>query len=919
MTDTTPRPTSLISRSFTRPHESVWDTVVWARRDATILEGDKVIFEQKNVEFPSHWSQGSIKITAQKYFRGRMDDPAREYSVKQMVGRVAKTITNWGVEQGYFDARLPGEYVKDREWGDEALAFYDELTYILLHQFAAFNSPVWFNVGFEEHPQCHACFINGIKDTLKGEDGINDWITKETAIFAGGSGSGIDLSPLRGSMEPLSKGGFASGPVSFMRAADANAGTISSGGKTRRAAKMVSLLVDHPDIRDFIWCKALEEDRLEAMERAGLIKGIDERGAYGSYQNANNSVRVTDDFMKLVEARTVGDNWALRKRGHHDGTHSGEVAELLNAFGLWLEIAKAAWRCADPGIQYHTTINSMNTSPATGPITASNPCSEYMHIDDSACNLASLNVLKFMKDDGTFHTAHIQHVTDVMTLAMDILIDAASYPTEKIKRNAHRHRQLGLGHCNGGAALMRAGVPYDSKRGRDLLGAFTAIVGGRSYRMSAHIAEKMEPYEAWSDSKDGVSNSAAHLTVMDKHRDSVMDLVASCDEQSEEYRLALTALEDWHDAIDAGQKFGYRNAQATVLAPTGTISFLMDCDTTGIEPDWSLLKIKDLAGGGQETIVNKQVGPALKNLGYATHEIAEALQTLNSSVAEFMEWLDPPERPVFHTANDISVEGHIGMMAACQPYLSGAISKTVNMPEDSTPEDIADTYLLGWKSGLKALAIYRDGSKGTQPLNNKTDPSPSEASPRPTRRRLPATRSGDTHKANVAGTEFYITLNRYEDGTLGEMFLTGIGKEGSITRGSMNAWATTFSVLLQDGHELEDILEKYIGQTFEPRGITTNPEIPFCTSMVDYIGKYIASRYASDEFCHEHGVQTEGAKLIAKQQTALIQEHEVPSMPTKVTRALSLAGPPCEKCQTPMQRTGTCFTCPNCFENTGCG
>ena len=656
-------------------------------------------FEQRGVEFPKSWSQNATNIVAQKYFRGKLGSEQRESSVKQMISRVAGTIAGWGRDAGYFATP------------EDADAFEMELTAILLHQKAAFNSPVWFNVGFEERPQCSACFILSVEDTIES---ILDWNTKEGMIFRGGSGSGINLSNIRGSVEHLSKGGLASGPVSFMRGADAWAGTIKSGGKTRRAAKMVVLDVDHPDIEDFVWCKAREEEKAGALRDAGFDMSIDGEGFTSiQYQNANNSVRVTDRFMQAV---ADGDDWDLTARVGGKPTKTIEAGELMN------QIADAAWRCADPGVQYDTTINRWHTCPESGRINASNPCSEYMHVDDSACNLASLNLMKFRREDGSFDVGEFEHSVDIVFLAQEIIVGSSSYPTEEIAANAVAFRQLGLGYANLGALLMSDGLPYDSEQGRSVAAAITALMTGRAYRQSARIAAGATgPYEAYE------RNLEPHNAVMRMHRDAAHEI----DDGSVEDGLLAAARRAWDEAVELGEEHGYRNAQATVLAPTGTISFLMDCDTTGIEPDFSLVKFKELVGGGKMTIVNRSVPLALRTLGYSETEVEQ----IDAHIAEKATIIGAPGLKEEHLAvfdvavgeRAISHTGHIDMMAATQPFISGAISKTVNLPESATVADIADAYTRGWKGGLKALAIYRDGSKTAQALRTDAQEKEPEA------------------------------------------------------------------------------------------------------------------------------------------------------------------------------------------------
>jgi ribonucleoside-diphosphate reductase alpha chain len=935
--ETAPGAALSVKRLFTSPDTHPFDTVEWELRDARIGHGDRVAFEQADVEFPKSWSQNATNIVAQKYFRGQIGHPARERSVKQMIGRVAGTIAGWGRERAYFATE------------EDAEAFEAELTHILLHQMAAFNSPVWFNVGFEESPQCSACFILSVEDTMES---ILEWNTKEGNIFRGGSGSGINLSNIRGSMEPLAKGGTASGPVSFMRGADSWAGTIKSGGKTRRAAKMVVLDVDHPDIREFIWCKAKEEDKAEALRDAGFDMSIDGDGFKSiQYQNANNSVRITDEFMRAVEA---DGEWHLTARS------TGEpVGEPIRARELMREIAEAAWRCADPGVQYDTTINQWHTSPKSGRINASNPCSEYMHVDDSACNLASLNLMKFRRPDGTLDVESFEHTVDVMLLAQEIVVGPSSYPTEEIGVNARAFRQLGLGYANLGAYLMSNGMPYDSDAGRGTAAAITALMTGRAYRESARIASALGPYERYEE------NRQEHNNVMRMHRDASHAIPESACLDTE---LLDASRRSWEQAVDFGEQFGYRNAQATVLAPTGTISFLMDCDTTGVEPDFSLVKFKELVGGGQMTIVNRTVPLALQTLGYTDQQVEQ----IEAHLAEHGTILGAPglaseHLPVFDVAvgeRAISHMGHLKMMGAVQPFISGAISKTVNLPESATVEDIADAYAQAWHLGVKALAIYRDGSKtaqalrtdaqkgkagvgGTQDIDAIVDQAVAkalaEAGPR--RKRMPRERQSITHKFSIGSHEGYITAGMYEDGTVGEIFLTDIGKEGSTLRGMMNSFATAISISLQYGVPLETLVQKFSYMRFEPEGITGNPEIPFAKSMPDYIMRWLASRFLDADAQEELGILTpavrarkaaqEAAQSVSSSDTAGPEAPEAsagdgagtaptvaftdspPVVPARL-QGLDL-GPACSQCGGMMQRTGSCYTCSSCGNNTGCG
>ncbi len=973
LNDVTPGEALSVKRFFTTAGQHAFDTIEWERRDARIAHGDRVAFEQRDVEFPRSWSQNATNIVAQKYFRGQLDSPAREHSVKQMIGRVAGTIADWGRSRGYFASVEDGD------------AFESELAYILVHQMAAFNSPVWFNVGFEESPQASACFILSVQDSM---DSILDWNTKEGKIFLGGSGSGINLSNIRGSMEPLSKGGTASGPVSFMRGADSWAGTIKSGGKTRRAAKMVVLDIDHPDIREFIWCKAKEEKKANALRDAGFDMSIDGEGFTSiQYQNANNSVRLTDDFMRAVER---GDDWHLIARS------TGQpVGDPIPARELMREIADAAWQCADPGVQYDTTINRWHTCPVSGRINASNPCSEYMHVDDSACNLASLNLMKFRGADGSFDVDSFQHCVDIMFLAQEILVGPCSYPTEQIGINARAFRQLGLGYANLGAFLMSNGMAYDSDAGRGTAAAITALMTGRAYLESARVAAAVGPYERYAENRD------AHNAVMRMHRDASH---AIPDEACSDTALLDAARAVWDQTVAAGELHGYRNAQASVLAPTGTISFLMDCDTTGVEPDFSLVKFKELVGGGQMTIVNQTIPMALRTLGYSEEQIEQ----IEAHIDEHATIVGAPDLaaehlPIFDVAvgeRAISHMGHIKMMGAVQPFISGAISKTVNLPYEATIEDIADAYVQAWHCGVKALAIYRDGSKTAQALRTdaqlgktvdaagagytqeQVDELIAEAVANarrtaiaevgPKRNRMPRERQSITHKFSIAGHEGYITAGMYEDGTLGEIFLTDIGKEGSTLRGLLNSFATSISIALQYGVPLEKLVEKFSYMRFEPEGITQNPEIPFAKSMPDYIMRWLASRFLDTDIQEELGIMTPevrarkmaedagtsfsssdtsgpanggngghgnagtgdtaqakpgssgrvlptvaGTAPATTRAAADAMTDTPPVVPARM-RGLDL-GPACSQCGGMMQRTGSCYTCSSCGNNTGCG
>ena len=964
-TESAPSTTGVeVGRRFTRPGEHPFDAVAWEIRDAVIGNPEAPAFEQLGVEFPRSWSQNATNIVAQKYFRGRLGSEERESSVRQMVGRVAGTIARWGREGSYFAS------------DEDAEAFEAELTHILLHQTAAFNSPVWFNVGFEESPQCSACFLLSVEDTMES---ILAWNTKEGLIFRGGSGSGINLSKIRSSKEELSKGGYASGPVSFMRGADSWAGTIKSGGKTRRAAKMVVLDVDHPDILDFVWCKAREEQKAGALRDAGYDMSIDGEGFTSiQYQNANNTVRLSDEFMERVER---DEDWQTTART------TGEPLDTYRARDVLGQISEAAWQCADPGVQYDTTIQEWHTCPNSGRISTSNPCSEYLHVDDSACNLASLNLMKFRREDGTFDVDAFEHVVDVVILAQEILVSPSSYPTEKIGDNARDFRQLGMGYANLGALLMSNGLPYDSDEGRSMAGAITALMTGRAYRKSAEVAAAMGPYAQYE------LNRAPHNHVMRKHRDAAWEL----SEELVENRLLAAARRSWDEAVELGEDHGYRNAQSVVIAPTGTISFLMDCDTTGIEPDFSLVKFKELVGGGQMTIVNQTVPKALETLGYSAEAISQIVAWIDErGTIVGAPGLADEHLPVFDVAvgsRPIGHMGHVRMMAAAQPFVSGAISKTINMPASATVADIADTYTKGWQLGLKALAIYRDGSKTAQALRTdaqdaagegkaaaqaglvteeeaqaRVDTAVKEAvtSAPPRRHRMPNTRESITHKFSIAGHEGYITAGTYPDGQVGEIFLTDVGKEGSTLRGMMNSFATSVSIALQYGVPLETLVRKFAYVRFDPEGITGNPDIPFAKSMPDYIMRWLCSRFCDVDLQEELGVLTPEVRARKASQEALMRgdtagpangggnghsnggtnggnggaakptsETAAPSLPG-TTRAAAEAmtdtppprpaqlqgldlGPACGQCGGMMQRTGSCYTCSSCGNNTGCG
>jgi ribonucleoside-diphosphate reductase alpha chain len=891
-------------RHFTREGVHPFDEVEWEVRDAVIpnyKEGGNA-FEQRGVEFPLTWSQNATNIVAQKYFRGHLGSPERENSVRQMVGRVVDTITGWGVKDGYFATE------------DDARVFADELTHLLVTQKAAFNSPVWFNVGHEPKPQCSACFILSVEDTMSS---ILNWYVEEGTIFKGGSGSGLNLSGIRSSRESLAGGGTASGPVSFMRGADASAGTIKSGGKTRRAAKMVVLNVDHPDIRDFIWCKAVEERKARVLRDAGFDMDLDGRDAYSmQYQNANNSIRVTDEFM---QAYLDDRDWKLK------AVTTGEAVETVRTRDVMREVAQAAWECADPGMQYDTTINDWHTCPASGRINASNPCSEYMHLDNSACNLASLNLLTFMDEEGTFDIASFKHAVEVVFTAQEIIVGNSSYPTGKIERNAKAFRQLGLGYANLGALLMARGLPYDSDGGRAWAGAITALMTGWAYRTSARIAEITGPFAGFSPNRD------AMLRVMRKHR-SAADAI---DAELVPEGLLSAAKAAWDEAIALGEEHGYRNAQATVLAPTGTIGLMMDCDTTGIEPDLALVKNKKLVGGGTMRIVNQTVPRALRKLGYTEDQG----QGIVAYISEHNSVVDAPHiKPEHHAVFDCSMGeraiqymGHVRMMAAAQPFISGAISKTVNMPETVTVEEVEQLFVESWRLGLKAVAIYRDNCKVAQPLSadrrktGKAEPDV-ELPGKPVRRRLPQNRPARTISFAVGDAEGYITAGEYPGDGIGEIFLK-VSKQGSTLSGVMDAFAIAVSLGLQYGVPLEAFAGKFVNMRFEPSGITNDPDIRFASSIVDYVFRRLALEYLPPDKRSGLGVQSiEERKAYAEEQAAgsgdqdprAEQPRLIDITPVERPEARVLDAPLCYSCGARMQPAGSCYVCTGCGSTSGC-
>ena len=888
--------TLAVRRLFTIEGRDPYDEVEWEIRDAHIPGKNGPAFEQKNVEFPKFWSQTATNIVAQKYFRGRMSSPERESSVKHMIGRIVSTVGTWGRDGGYFASE------------DEALTFEAELKAILVNQLAAFNSPVWFNVGFEEKPQCSACFILSIEDNM---DSILDWIRREGVIFRGGSGSGVNLSDLRSSKEQLSKGGYASGPVSFMRGADSSAGTIKSGGKTRRAAKMVVLDVDHPDIEEFIWCKAKEERKARVLEQAGYDMSLDSPDwASIQYQNANNSVRVSNAFM---EAAVEGREFNLTART------DGSVVSTVDARGLLKQIAAAAWECADPGVQYDTTINAWHTLPNTGRINASNPCSEYMSIDDSACNLASLNLMKFRREDGELDVEAFEHACDVVFLAQEILVGYSSYPTPEIERNAKRFRQLGLGYANLGALLMARGLPYDSDEGRAYAAGITALMTGRAYRKSAEIASRMGPFDGYQ------VNRAPMIGVIAKHRASVGNIENSDVVPGD---LLTACRKAWDDALNLGEVHGFRNAQATVLAPTGTISFMMDCDTTGVEPDFSLVKSKRLVGGGEITIVNKTVSAGLEKLGYAPREVDEIVAFVDErNTVVGAPYVKAEHFPVFDCAvgdRAIHYSGHVKMMGAVQPFISGAISKTVNLPETATVDDVSNLYADAWKLGVKAIAIYRDNCKVAQPLSSSG--SDTTTAPPPVlvreRKRLPLDRTEIGRKFQVGDHEGYIHVGLYDDGSPGDIFVD-IAKDGTTMSGLMNSLCLAVSMGLQYGVPPEVYVSKLSHMRFEPSGMTNDTDIRVAKSIVDYIFRWFGKKFLTPE-------QQEEAGILSPEVKAMLADRYANGGETAATPAEALTpgqtalfnswedAVECARCGGRMVRTGSCYTCRDCGTNTGC-
>jgi len=908
-------------RYFTREGVDPFDEIDWELRSATIAnEKGELVFEQRDVEFPTFWSQQATNIVVSKYFRGQVGTPERERSVRQLVGRVVDTITRWAREQEYFASE------------DDLQAFSDELKHLLVYQKGSFNSPVWFNCGFETAPQCSACFINAVQDTMESILGL---AKTEGMLFKFGSGTGSNLSAIRSSKELLAGGGTASGPVSFMKGFDAFAGVIKSGGKTRRAAKMVILNAEHPDIVEFINCKVEEERKAWALIDAGY-DGSFTGPAYASvfFQNSNNSVRVPDGFM-----RAVADDGEWHT---HAVTHPGQVMDTYRARDLMRQIAEATWICGDPGMQFDSTVNDWHTCPNTARINASNPCSEYMFLDDSACNLASINLMKFLDKHDQFDAEAFEKACATFITAQEILVDNASYPTPAIGRNSHDYRPLGLGYANLGALLMSRGLPYDSDAGRDYAATLTAIMHGSAYAQSARVArDHGGPFPGYEKNREPM------LRVMRKHRSALKDI----DKTHVPPSLFDRAQALWDECVELGEAHGYRNAQATVLAPTGTIGFMMDCDTTGVEPDIALVKYKKLVGGGLMKIVNHTVPMALEKLGYTKQEVGEIVGYIDEhETIEGAPHLKEAHLPVFDCAfkpargsRSIHYMGHIKMMGAVQPFISGAISKTVNVPKEATVEEIEQAYIDAWRIGAKAVSIYRDGSKRTQPLNTSNDaikgvsPAESEALV-PRRHKLPDERQSITHKFDIAGHEGYITVGLYEDGQPGELFLT-MAKEGSTISGFADAFAQAVSYALQYGVPLQDLVDKFSHVRFEPSGMTRNPDIRFAKSVVDYIFRWLAVKFLSEEAQYRAGVNNREETTTPEQLTldvkALADDGTKGTQGAKGTKGTKGAeteakasafasiqnqedAPPCSTCGSIMIRNGACYKCANCGTTSGC-
>jgi ribonucleoside-diphosphate reductase alpha chain len=899
----------VFERYFTDGKISPFDKMEWEKRTALIgNEKGVTIFKQEGVEVPKSWSQTATNIVTSKYFHGKPGTPEREGSVRQLISRVVTTIVRWGEEGGYFANPASRE------------AFKDELTHLLVEQKMSFNSPVWFNVGVQAKPQCSACFINSVHDSMESIMGLT---RTEGMLFKWGSGTGTNFSTLRGSRETLSGGGIASGPVSFMKGFDAFAGVIKSGGKTRRAAKMVILNIDHPDIVEFIECKVKEEKKAHVLIAQGYDSSIDGE-AYSSifFQNANHSVRVTDDFMQAVEENR--DWWTKN-------VTDGQPNEKLSARELLNKVSDSTWHCGDPGMQFDTTVNRWHTCKTTARINASNPCSEYMFLDDTACNLASLNLMKYQGPHGQFDVEAFRRAVDVTITAQEILVDNASYPTPKIAENSHNFRPLGLGYANLGALLMSMALPYDSSEGRDVAASITALMCGEAYAQSARVAERLGPFSGYAVNREPM------LDVIRMHRNSMRGIKPE-HVQPELYRGAQEA---WDNALELGEKHGFKNSQVTVLAPTGTIGFMMDCDTTGIEPDLALVKLKKLVGGGVIKIVNNTVPQALMKLGYTPEQTSEIVSYIDKNgKIDGAPFLKEEHVPVFDCSlatsggRSIAWTGHVRMMAAAQPFLSGAISKTINMPENSSIEDITNAYIESWKLGLKAVAIYRDNSKRSQPLNaagNKTDEKKAEAVAEPEQRELfaraqrekmPVERTSVTHKFSVGGHEGYITVGMYGDGRPGEIFIK-MSKEGSTLSGVMDGLALTISLGLQYGVPLKVFVDKLVNTRFEPSGISANPNIRFATSVLDYIARWLGGRFISADYLKLNGLPPADGTIIAGTMVGSVPT--IAPVPPHKTEASSTSprdahegAPTCSECGMLMVPNGACYKCENCGSTSGC-
>ncbi|MFZ1249224.1 MAG: vitamin B12-dependent ribonucleotide reductase [Candidatus Saccharimonadales bacterium] len=928
-----------IRRLFTQPKSKAYDAISWVKRDSSIKNPftGEAVFEQKGVEIPESWSLNALNIVAQKYFTGTPGTEEREKSLKQLIDRVVDTVVRQGQQEGYFDSAT------------EAETYREELKYVLATQRAAFNSPVWFNIGAPERAQqASACFILGVEDTMPS---ILQWYTDEGMIFKGGSGSGVNVSSIRSSVEPLGKSaGTASGPLSFMRGADASAGAIKSGGKTRRAAKMVILNADHPDIEEFIWCKSIEEDKARALQAAGFDMSLDGKDIFSvQYQNANNSVRVTDEFMQAVENDS---DWDLK------AVSTGKTVRTVKARHIFRQFAEAAWRCADPGMQFDTVINKWHTTPNAGRINGSNPCSEYMHLDNSACNLASINLLHYLNDDFSFDIESFKHTVELMFTAQEILVGYSSYPTERITKNARAYRELGIGYANLGALLMAQGLPYDSPEGRAQAAAITAILTGHSYATSAKMARKVGPFAGFHKDRENM------LKVLRMHREAVNHIDASFVSED----LLNAAATAWDEAVELGEVYGVRNSQASVLAPTGTIGLMMDCDTTGIEPDLGLVKVKKLVGGGTMSIVNQTVPRALKALGYTPEQVNDIVAYIDTEKTILgAPHLRKDHEPVFACSmgdNSIHYLGHVKMMSAVQPFLSGAISKTVNMPETATVEDIEQLHIDSWKMGLKAVAIYRDNCKVAQPLSmakkdgdDKKEETSVAATPvsddgkivlkGAVRRKLPRKRNSRTYRFVVADLEGFFTVGEYPDGTPGELFIS-VSRQGSTLAGLMDSFAISMSHGLQYGVPLKSYVKTLRGTSFAPFGITDDPEIRTASSVTDYIMRRLALDYLSFDDRLELGLAS--FEDMPESQTSLLEEDsteqtETATVPADVPKQTTIGGsqtvtqpmapgvndtttakktvndstaPLCYNCGNQTQRSGSCYVCSSCGSTTGC-